>query len=275
MPDPGPLILGANGRIGLMWQALWRAGAWPDNRRPVWHGRDKADFLWDMTTAPPDTVPPCNGVIVLAGRTAGDETALAQNTTLATAALDLAAKHGLGPVLLCSSSAVYGRATGPQSEGAAAPANTYGAAKRAMERAVADHTVPSCALRIANVAGADAALLNAAKGPVTLDQFDDGQTPRRMYIGPASLLRAMLDLIRLGAEGEELPPILNLARPGLISMGDLLDAAGASWSPKPAPNGALPALTLDLSELSRLLPLSPATPQRLMLEAQLAGWSTT
>ena len=273
MSDPGPLILGANGRIGLMWQALWRAGAWPDGRRPVWHGRDKADVHWDMTTPPPDILPQCDGVIVLAGRTTGTEAELARNTTLALSALDLAARHGLGPVLLCSSSAVYGRAPGPQTEEMQSPANAYGAAKLAMEQAAAGHPHPSCALRIANVAGADAALLNAARGPVTLDRFEDGQTPRRMYIGPASLLRVMLDLIAFVRMGGTLPPALNVARPGLIPMGALLDAAGAPWTPRPAPVEALPELTLDLSRLSALVPLSPATPRSLVLEAQLGGWA--
>lgn len=273
MTAPGPLILGANGRIGLMWQALWRAGAWPDGRRPVWHGRNKADLVWDMAGLLPKSVPDCAGVIVLAGRTAGTETELSRNTTLALAALDLAAKHGLGPVLLCSSSAVYGPSPGPHSEDAAAPANAYGAAKLAMERAVAAHSVPSCALRIANVAGADAAMLNAARGPVTLDQFEDGQTPRRMYIGPASLLRVMLDLIALAQKGTALPPVLNIARPGCIAMGDLLDAAGAEWSRRAAPPDALPSLELDLEKLGRLLPLAPASATALALEAKLAGWA--
>jgi len=272
MTAPGPLILGANGRIGLMWQALWRAGAWPDTRRPVWHGRNKADLIWDMTSALPDRVPSCSGVIVLAGRTAGSDADLAQNAPLATAALDLAAKHGLGPVLLCSTSAVYGAATDPQSEDAAAPANAYGHAKLDMEQAAAAHSTPSCALRIANVAGADAAMLNAAKGPVTLDRFPDGQTPRRMYIGPASLLRVMLDLIALAQNGTQLPPVLNIARPGLIPMGGLLDAAGAEWSPRAAPASALPSLELDLTRLAALLPLAPANATTLALEARLAGW---
>jgi len=263
VPLHGPLILGAQGRIGQMFRALWDGGHWPDARPPVWFGR--AD--WDMSGPLPDSLPPVRGVIVLAGRTAGPD--LAANSVLALAALELAARFGLGPVLLCSSSAVYGAAPGPHAEDAVCyPSNPYGAAKLDMERAAAAHPTPSCALRIANVAGADMAMLNAAKGPVALDRLADGSTPKRMYAGPRSLARMILDLIDASA----LPPVLNVAQPGLIQMGDLLDAAGAVWSPKPAPDAVLPALALDLGLLSRLIPLDPATPASLAVEARLAGW---
>ena len=240
--------------------------------RPVWHGRDKADLRWDIARPLPESVPPCNGMIVLAGRHNGTQAELDQNSAIATAALNLAQKHDIGPVLLCSSSAVYGHTEGPQSEDVSAPASPYGAAKLAMEQTAAKHAMPSTCLRIGNVVGADMALVNAAKGPVVLDQFEDGQTPRRMYIGPASLLRVMLDLIDMANKGQDLPPILNVARPGVIAMGDLLDVARAEWTTRPAPTTALPELALDLSRLLALLRLEPATPTRLVLEARLAGW---
>lgn len=269
---PGPLILGASGRIGQMWQALWRAGAWPRAQAPVWHGRARGDVVWDMAGPLPDDAPVARGVIVLAGCTQGSDAELAHNTTLALAGLDFARRHGLGPVILCSSSAVYGRGMGPQVEDQVQPVTAYGASKLAMEKAAAAQDVPFCALRIANVAGADMALLNAAKGPVALDQFADGDTPRRMYVGPATLLRIMLDLIELAQEGTALPQVLNVAQPGVISMGALLDAASVPWTPRPAPEAALPELALDLGRLSGLVKLSPATPATLVGEARLCGW---
>lgn len=206
---------------------------------------------------------------MLAGRTKGTEQSLAENTALALAALDLATAHDIGPVLLCSSSAVYGAAPGPHREDAIlAAATPYGRAKLAMEQAVARHAAPSCALRIANVAGADMALLNAAQGPVSLDRFVDKTTPLRMYSGPLSLARMMLALIDVAT----LPPVLNLAQPGMTHMGDLMDAANVRWQPRPAPDTALPALALNLTQLSELIPLTPATPESLTTEARLAGW---
>lgn len=258
----GPLILGSNGRIGSMFRALHEAGIWP-GPDPAWHGRQMG-WHWDMS-APPPKAPPAQGVIVLAGRISEK---VGDNVTLAKAALDLARDQALGPVLLCSSAAVYGRQEGPLHEGTANPASDYGRAKLAMEQMAASHLHPSCCLRIGNVAGADAALLQAAKGPVTMDQFADGTTPRRAYIGPLTLARLMLGLLKQ----PDLPPVLNLAQPGLIAMGDLLDAAKVPWTTRPAPETALAELALDLTHLANCLPLNPATPQSLVHEAHLAGW---
>ena len=245
-----------------MFRRLHAAGCWP-GPDPAWHSRS-GDWAWDMTTPPPQP-PLASGVIVLAGRTSGD---FDQNTTLARAALDFAQAHAFGPVLLCSTAAVYGRANAPLHEDMAAPASQYGTAKLAMEDMAAAHPHPSCCLRIGNVAGADAALLNAANGPVTLDQFADGRTPCRSYIGPVTLARLMTTLLRQ----DNLPPVLNLAQPGLVAMGPLLDAADAPWQAKPAPDTALPEVALDLTRLANHVPLNPATPNTLVAEARLAGW---
>jgi hypothetical protein len=54
---------------------------------------------------------------VLAGVTSGTDKDLARNTDLARAAINLARAHDLGPVLLSSTAAVYGRAAGAQGDG--------------------------------------------------------------------------------------------------------------------------------------------------------------
>jgi UDP-glucose 4-epimerase len=271
----GPLILGATGRVGQAFRRLAADGLWPGGAAPLWHARTagQGDYIWDMlaTDAPRDSrLAGVRGMIVLTGGTGG-QTDPDQNTTLAQAALGLAAREGIFPVLLCSSQAVYGRAVGAQREtDAPIPANPYGTAKRRMEQAV-QGTPGVCCLRIGNVAGTDMLLRNAALGPVRLDRFADGTAPRRCYIGPLSLARTMLALIDQG----DLPGVLNVAAPGELPMDALLTAAGARWDWQPAPPDALPALSLDLTLLQTLAPL-PATAGHaatLVAEARAAGWT--
>lgn len=106
----GPLILGSTGRLGRALRCLADGGHWPEGRAALWHGR-RGDFAWDMRETPPPLPRPVRGVIVLAGVTGGTSEELAGNAYLARAALRLAARDRLGPVLLMSSAAVYGRAT--------------------------------------------------------------------------------------------------------------------------------------------------------------------
>ena len=271
-PDAtGPLILGSGGRVGRAFRALADAGLWP-GALPLWHSRTGADYAWDMLAgdAPRDPrLARARGMIVLTGGT-GSATGPEGSAALARAAIALARREGIGPVLLCSTQAVYGRATGPQPESATpTPASPYGAAKLAMEQAVAGEA-GVCCLRIGNVAGTDMAMSNAALGPVALDRFPDGTAPRRCYIGPLSLAATMLRLIAT----RDLPPLLNVAAPGLTPMDALLTAAGARWHWQPAPPTALPALDLDLSLLQTIAPLpdSAGTPEALVAEARAAGW---
>ncbi len=278
----GPLILGASGRIGAMWRRLAQEGQWP-GAVPLWHSRTgRGDYLWDMdaTPAADPRLAGVRGMIVLAGTTSGDAANLARNTHCARAALDLAAREGIGPVLLCSSSAVYARPApdaAPLTEAAATvapddPRARYGAAKHAMERDAADHRTPSACLRIANVAGADAALLAAARGNVTLHRLADGTAPRRHYIGPLGLAQVCTGLIAAHHGGAALPRVLNVACPDEIAMSALLDAANVPFEWTPAPEDALPALPLDLSCLLALAPVPAAVPSALVAEARAAGW---
>lgn len=270
----GPLILGATGRVGQAFRKLAADGLWPRDAAPLWHARGagQGDYIWDMLAqdAPrDDRLARVRGMIVLTGGTGG-QTDPDQNSTLALAALGLARREGIGPVLLCSSQAVYGRATGAQHEDTdPTPANAYGAAKRRMEQAV-QGTSGVCCLRIGNVAGTDMLLRNAALGRVRLDRFADGTAPRRCYIGPLSLARTMLTVL----DRDDLPGLLNMAAPGELAMDALLTAAGATWDWQPAPPDALPALTLDLTRLHALAPLPAKAGQAatLVTEARAAGW---
>jgi len=285
MPTARPLLLGASGKVGRALRRVAEAGLWP-GPLPLWQHRPGSDvpgedvLAWDILSGRDPRLPPgCRGVIALAGVTTGDADALALNTDLALAAVDLAARHGLGPVLIASSAAVYGRQAGAMAENAPlAPANPYGAAKAAMEAAVAARLIalgadaPSvCCLRIGNVGGADQLFAAMARGPVTLDRFADGQGPRRAYLGAADLAAILAGLL---SQGGALPFALNLAAAGTVAMADILDAAGAAWRWTPAPQTALAELALDTSLLAGLIgaPLPRADAAALVAQARLGGW---
>lgn len=271
MAHDGPLmILGASGQVGRMLHRLWQDGHLDFGAPPVWQVRSgqmlKGQFLnWDILHAPlPDLRP--SGVIALAGVTAGDK--LKENTELALAAVAVAKG---APVLVASSQAVYGVQSGMLSEHSPCrPQGAYGHAKLAMEKALAGHANVTC-LRLGNVMGADQLSRAVARGQVVLDQFTDGQGPRRMMIGPLALGLAFVALLAQKCQ----QPILNLAQPGLVAMADLLTAAGADWRWQPASETALPALRMDLSAVQALIPLVPATPAGLIAEARLADWGAS
>jgi nucleoside-diphosphate-sugar epimerase len=296
-PARGPLVLGATGKVGKAFRRLWAEGHWPaPHRPPLWQHRPGSvlaapALVWDILHGPaPDreAAGPADGLIVLAGVTSGTAEELAANTAIACAAIDFAVQAGIGPVLLCSSAAVYGAARGPQPEAAACtPANAYGEAKLQMEQSVAARlrelgakAPPVCCLRIANVAGSDQLFAAAAPGvdhanthgSVTLDQFPDGTGPRRSYIGPRSLAQVMLALIARHHEGVGLPFLLNVAAPGTVAMADILNAAGAHWDWGPAPDTALPELALDTGRLAALAPPAATDAAALVAEARQAGW---
>ena len=272
---PGPLILGGTGRLGRALRRLAEDGHWSEGRAALWHGR-RGDYAWDMRAPAPALPCPVRGVVVLAGVTSGSPEELAANADLARAALRLAARERLGPVLLMSSAAVYGRAEGACREEDVAPAAAYGAAKLDMERAVAEETARlgaeaprACCLRLANVAGSDQLFGAMSESRVTLDRFADGAGPRRAYIGPLTLARSLSALI--GARA--LPGVLNLAQPGAVAMQALLDAAGARWQWRPAPETALAETRLDTARLAACIgAVAPATAPGLLAEARMAGW---
>ena len=270
----GPLVLGGTGRVGRMLAALWPQ----DMPRPLWQRRAGAaavqddDVIWDILEAtPPALSRPVNAVIVLAGVTHGTPEALQQNTRLAQAGSALARTLGV-KAMIASSQAVYGRQKGALLEtDFSDPVHPYGQAKWDMERAVRDHPDVTC-LRIGNVAGCDGLFQAMARGPVQIDQFPDGQSPRRMMIGPRDLART---LATLSATQSPLPTALNVASPGLVAMSEMAKAAGATWGWKPAPQDALPVLEMDVSALLTYIVLPHATAQDIVAQARAGGWKPT
>ena len=248
--DARPLILGASGRLGRALARAWPAGA----PAPLRQSRDGAGdtLAWDILNAPVPDLPAINSVVVLAGVTHGTAEALALNTPLVQAGADLGARLGV-PVLVASSQAVYGPQPGLLREDAPLrPANAYGHAKAAMEAAVTGPHVTH--LRIANVAGCDALAAGIAQGGVVLHRFADGQGPRRAYCTPEDLARVLIALAAAPAR----PRVVNVARPGLVAMADVLDAAGVPFDWTPAPAEALPEMALDVTLLQGICPLPPA-----------------
>lgn len=267
----GPLLLGGTGCVGRMLATLWPQ----DMPAPLWQRRTGAaalqddDIIWDiLETAAPALPRPVSAVIVLAGVLGGAPEALQQNTPLAKAGCALAAKLGV-KTLLASSQAVYGRQKGAMLETASpVPATPYGQAKWNMEQAVSGQADVTC-LRIGNVAGCDGLFTAMARGPVQIDQFSDGQGPRRMMIGPRDFART---LASLSATPSPLPAALNIASPGLVAMSAMAEDAGVAWAWKPAPPDALAVLEMDVSALLRHITLSPATAQDIVSQARAGGW---
>lgn len=273
------LVTGASGRVGRLLAAAWtRSGA------PVALQRRGAEALTEglreLCWAPLEGAAPlCDWVqtdgvpramLVLAGATPGTGRDLSLNRPLAEACLSAASAAGIGRVLVASSSAVYGggRAQPWRESDPAQPATPYGRAKVAMEEACAvwrARGLEVACLRIGNVAGADALLLNAGKSPLHIDRFADGSGPLRSYIGPDSMARVLLALARLPGP---LPPTLNLAAPEPVLMAELATAAGLDWRWQPAPPAAVARFTLDCRALAALVPISDAESTAAAIAAQ-------
>lgn len=264
------LVMGATGRIGRVLQQCWAADA--VGRRVLWQGRaviglDAAahQVILAPLSEPAGLAQAAAGrqILCLAGGVPGRGD-LDDNWRLAAAALH-AAPPG-GRVLLCSSAAVYGNQPGLLAENAPMSSlHAYGLSKVGMEQRAtalaADLGVELCLLRIGNIAGLDAILGGWAAG-FQLDQFADGSTPVRSYIGGATLARVLADLLMQ----PQLPAVLNLAQPEGIQMGALLQAAGLSWNPRPAPDTAIARVVLDTGLLQDLMPLAAADAGQMVQE---------
>ena len=267
-----PLVVGASGRLGNMLMRCWPAGA-----QVLGSTRGaSAEFIQlDLILAPEKAVQvltPGMPLICMAGVTpaavAQGKDVYSGNTDLALAAIRAAHQAGAGRVFLTSSAAVYSGTKGPLDEQATLnPVSDYGQSKARMEQeALAlgnalDH--PVTVLRIGNVAGADV-ILGGWQPGMTLDQLQGGGTPTRSYIGPQTLAHCIHALTRIA----DLPPVLNVAAPGAVQMGALLDAAGLAWSPRPAPPSVIADVTLCTKRLEEYVPFTAqsATPQGIVRE---------
>lgn len=247
------LVMGATGRIGRALRTFWPVHA--RQIAPLWQSRAAtAEQGWVSLNplAEPDRLARlsegCDAILCLSGVTPVRGGDFATNVTLAEAAIHAGAAAG-APVLLASSAAVYGNQPGALTEQTRPkPVADYGRSKAEMEargaELAAELNVPVCSLRLGNLAGVDA-ILGGWKPGFQLDLFDDGRTPCRSYIGLETLARVLADLVTTTG----LPPLLNVAAPGVIEMGALLDAAGLDWTPRAAPPDAIPEVHLSTDAL--------------------------
>ncbi|MCF6272241.1 MAG: hypothetical protein L3J37_03480 [Rhodobacteraceae bacterium] len=124
-------------------------------------------------------------------------------------------------------------------------------------------------MRIGNVAGADAMLLNAASAtpekPIRIDQFSDGKGPLRSYIGPG----AFGDCIgQLATYTGSLPFLLNVAAPVPVHMEQLAAASSLPWAYRAAPPSSIQNISLDCQALCQLVdfPVHAAKPEEISLD---------
>jgi nucleoside-diphosphate-sugar epimerase len=249
------VVLGASGQLGQMLSLNW-----PFQDELVCHSRQKKlgfitfDQLSDAVSTR-QVMQGARAVVCLSGVTprhakqSGD--AFFLNTDLALAAVRAARDAGVGRVFLASSAAVYGRASGVQDEkGPCEPVSDYGHAKLDMELAAlqtaADLGQPATVLRIGNVAGADV-ILGGWHENMVIDALPNGRTPCRSYIGPQTLTHVIHQL----TQAIELPDVINIAAPGTVEMGALLDAAELPWSPGAAPKDVIENVELSTKRLER------------------------
>lgn len=217
-------------------------------------------LVFDPLAGPPVSGP-VDLVISLAGVVPG-RGALSLNIDLGLAAVNCAIALNARHVMLSSSAAVYGAATGLLSEESTArPTSAYGLAKLEMENKALSlaqsHGIQATMLRIGNVAGADA-LLDQAGLQRKLDRFPSGDGPVRSYIGPKELSSVLISLVHCIISGIPLPPRLNVAERGGVAMVDLCKVAGLEITWQPAPATALESVVLDVTCLGGLISVRDA-----------------
>ncbi|MEQ6202783.1 NAD-dependent epimerase/dehydratase [Sulfitobacter sp. HNIBRBA2951] len=272
------LVLGGSGRVGTMLRRSWRRGPLHMPTTFAYQTRSGAGLLWDMQNPPNDAViaaGPFDVMVVLSGVVPRAGADFALNTSIGVAALHAAAQMGVGRVLLASTSAVYGlHSDAPFDEDAEPrPVNDYGKSKLEMELACIPLAetlgIELCLMRIGNVAGADALLLNAAvlqEGEaLRLDQFPNGGTPLRSYIGPQTFAQVIGTLIH--AEGA-LPQVLNIGAPEPLEMGALAQAAGVPVTMAAKADTGAQYITLNCNRLAVLHPFVPSDSTATAMVAQ-------
>lgn len=282
LPPASLMLTGANGRVGRLLTGAFSAQTFgahgigvvlAHRGREALHS-DLPSLIW----SPLDGAGPLErwaakrgapaALAVLAGVTPTSGADMDLNAELAEASIAAARAVGVGRVLLASSAAVYGRgrATPWREDEAVDPPSAYGRAKLAMEHTCGepDARPGVCALRIGNVAGADALLSNRER-PLLLDRFAGETGPVRSYIGPVTLARVLLGLATTGAD---LPPVLNVAAPQPVAMADLARAAGLPFVWRKAPEAAIERLVLDVSALASHIRLADTESQAATLVAQ-------
>ena len=281
--------MGASGRVGQLIASAWAKRDSPWHTVPLQYRSPQTLFHsrnipWDIADGPDgllkwmDRFGALETLIVMAGVTPATSSDMTLNIVIAKAYLDAARVAGIKRVLLASSSAVYGFSDGsPMSEThSCAPVNTYGKSKLDMEAmacVVAEDTnIEICCLRIGNVAGADALLLNAPTAtpetPLIIDRFPNGAGPLRSYIGPTQIGDV---LAKLACHQGTLPSVLNVAGTAPIHMEELAIAAALPWRYSTVLHSPHQSITLDCSVLAALIDMPRSTHDAKMITLDWLG----
>lgn len=235
----------------------------------LWVSRSEpVDIFWDMTSADVPLLPPDAVVLHLAGVIRGSEEELARNVAMIKPLLEACAASGARGLLFASTAAVYPQEGEAAQESDVDPVNAYGRSKLEAEIALEAGAgrLPWTALRLGNIAGADA-LLGQNRDSYQLDPVPDGGAgPLRSWIGPQSLARVIENLVEKLYSGESLPKAINVAAQPALRMGDILDAAGKPWRFGPENPAVVPSATLATDLLSRICGEIQVTPTSLVNE---------
>jgi len=281
-------FIGASGRVGRLVTRTWASPNSPYHQVPLQFRHktavpDDRTLPWDIAEGPDGLLRwiarfgPLNALVVMAGVTPATGTDMSLNVRLAQAYLQAAAEAGIRRVLLASSSLVYGAGDGtPMAETTPCrPMEPYGQSKLDMENMAAriaqDSGLEVCCLRIGNVAGAESLLGESSEfteaAPMTIEQFPDGRSSRRSYIGP---VQAGDMLAKLATCPNPLPATLNFAGIAPVYMDDLATAARIPWHFVPAPEGRQQTRVLDCTALSQLISMPAGTddPETIVREWQ-------
>ncbi|MBU2981365.1 NAD-dependent epimerase/dehydratase family protein [Lentibacter algarum] len=261
------LFLGASGKLGRAMQRFWQVSP-SETVAATWvlRGQERANDG------------PFDAVVALWGVTSGTEQELAMNSALAQRAVRIARDVGAQRVLHLSSAAVYSETDALMAEGdATEPTRPYGQAKCHMEAQLAALPTPpvSCALRLANVAGADSLFKGlSGDGEISIDQFENGAGPLRSYIAVPELAAVIEALVTCDVAA--MPKVLNVAAPEPVDMGDIARAAGRSFAWIPAREGAVARHVLDTQRLQGLVTLPDnASDARHLVDSwrRYGGWT--
>lgn len=271
-----PLVLGASGRLGRMVLRAWRSKGAQGRKIAAQYRSDtenatQTDLTWDIEDGLDpvkrwiESNGPISTFVILSGVTPSTGSKMDDNISIANSYLEAASTLKVPRVLLASSSAVYGTGNGEafSEDDVCKPLSAYGISKMTMELSAQifrNSGVEVCCLRIGNVAGADALLLNAPKAhfdsPLTIDYFSNGHGPQRSYIGPCSLAYVLGQLIDLQ---NKVPFVLNIAATEPVYMEELAEAAALPWvSRAPQPN-AQQRIVLNCERLASLVQLNPGS----------------
>jgi len=279
------IVVGSTGNVGQLLAPFWEStgasillqyrGTAPVTNTDhliMWDPNEGPNALKHWISA--NELPSC--MIILAGVTPRSGKDLFLNAKIISNCLEACKNLSIPRVLVASSSAVYGNYLDrPFSEyDVPRPINNYGKSKLEMEKVCmhwSNQSLQVTSLRIGNIAGADALLMQALQSGFTdlfIDQYDDGGTPQRSYIGPKTLADT---LIKLANYSDSLPRVLNVGASVPVEMGLLANAAGLTWSKKVAKSPRSQRIILDCTRLWGIIPepLGAANPVDIVMQLNL------